>query len=269
LITTAVDARPVQCLRLGGPTFLTFFAALFTGGVFIFSTFHWWWAALVSGVFAFVTIVIWLWTGTALIPEKPQKHVGMGLTLPLYASGSDSVGWWAMLITMLGDMTAFVSLVFGYFFYWTSRPDFTADTAGPGATWPVIALALAGAAWTLTTVARRLNARDHAPAFGAAISLGALMAVGSAAALIAAPLATGLDPERHVYDATVWVLVIWTAIHLSAGAVMQLYALARRLAGRMTARHDIDIANVTLYWHFAALTALITVAVIAGFPIVD
>jgi cytochrome c oxidase subunit I+III len=29
-----------------------------------------------------------------------------------------------------------------------------------------------------------------------------------------------------------------------------------------------DIVNVALYWHFAALTAVITVAVIAGFPLV-
>jgi cytochrome c oxidase subunit I+III len=34
----------------------------------------------------------------------------------------------------------------------------------------------------------------------------------------------------------------------------------------MTARHDIDIANVVLYWHFVAVTVVMTVAVIAGFP---
>jgi cytochrome c oxidase subunit I+III len=47
---------------------------------------------------------------------------------------------------------------------------------------------------------------------------------------------------------------------------MQLYCVARRVAGRMTARHDIDIGNVTLYWHFAAGTVAITVAVVVGFP---
>jgi cytochrome c oxidase subunit I+III len=94
---------------------------VFTAGVFIFSTYHWWWAALGSGVLALATILVWLWTGTAMIPEKDQKHVGLGVTLPLYASGQASVGWWAMLITMLGDSTAFMSLVFGYFFY-RSRP---------------------------------------------------------------------------------------------------------------------------------------------------
>ena len=29
----------------------------------------------------------WLWTGTAFIPEKEEKDVGLGLTLPLYVSG--------------------------------------------------------------------------------------------------------------------------------------------------------------------------------------
>ena len=48
ILTTPIDAQPVQCLRLAGPTFITFWAAVFTGGVFIFSTFYLWTAALVS-----------------------------------------------------------------------------------------------------------------------------------------------------------------------------------------------------------------------------
>jgi cytochrome c oxidase subunit I+III len=35
----------------------------------------------------------------------------------------------------------------------------------------------------------------------------------------------------------------------------------------MTARYDLDISNTGLYWHFATLTAAITVGVIAGFPL--
>jgi cytochrome c oxidase subunit I+III len=35
----------------------------------------------------------------------------------------------------------------------------------------------------------------------------------------------------------------------------------------MTAVHDQDIVNVTLYWHFVAFKVFITVAVIAGFPL--
>ena len=51
------------------------------------------------------------------------------------------------------------------------------------------------------------------------------------------------------------------------GVLMLLYCLSRRLAGRMTAMHDIDIRNVALYWHFIAIKLLVTVATIAGFPL--
>ena len=88
------------------------------------------------------------------------------------------------------------------------------------------------------------------------------------AALLAGPWMTGLEPTNHVYAATVWILVIWTHVHVYVGLIMQLYCVARRMAGRMTARHDIDISNVALYWHFVAITVVITVAVIAGFPLV-
>jgi cytochrome c oxidase subunit I+III len=212
------------------------------------------------------TILVWLWRGTAVIPEKPAKHVGFDLTLPLYMSGQQSVGWWAMCITMLGDLTAFISLVFGYFFFWIARPDFLLDSPGPGWWWPVVAAALALSAWALTLYARHANRRDRARLVYACLASAAALATASAAALLAAPVTAGLEPTRHVYPATVWVLVIWTAVHLAAGVVMLLYCAARRAAGRLTAIHDIDLANVTLYWHFATLTALITVGVIAGFP---
>jgi cytochrome c oxidase subunit I+III len=181
-------------------------------------------------------------------------------------SGVASVGWWAVFITMLGIMSAFLSLVFGYFFYWTSRPSFLHHVTGPGLLWPSVALGLGLLAWGATMAAREFNGRDRAGMFIGGASLAALMSAASAAALIAGPLVTGLDPAAHVYPAMVWVLVIWTATQLVVGTIMQLYCLARRVTGRLTSVHDIDIVNVTLYWHFTAATVLITVGVIAGFP---
>jgi cytochrome c oxidase subunit I+III len=195
--------------------------------------------------------------------------VGLGLTLPLYASGSKSVGWWAMLITMLGDVTAYVCLVFGYFFYWTIHENFPPEpNPGPGVAWPAAALALLLGSWALTLLARRWNRRDRAALFHAGLLTAAALSVAGGGALLAGPWLSGLDPASHAYPAIVWTLVIWTAVHVAVGLIAQLYCVARRLAGRMTARHDIDIANIALYWHFAAFMALVTVAVIAGFPLV-
>ena len=268
IVTTPIDARPSQCLRVSGPTFITLLAALFTAGVFIFPTYKLWWPMLISAALALGTIIVWLWTGTALIPEKDTKDVGLGLELPLYVSGSASVGWWAMFITMLGIMSAFASLVFGYFFYWTVHEDFPPDPSpGPGVFWPAVAAGLLVGAWGLTGLARRWNRQDRAAAFYAGLLSGVVLAVAGGGALLAGPWVTGLDPVHQVYAAIVWLLSIWTALHVAVGVIMQLYCLARRLAGRMTARYDIDIGNVALFWHFVLVTALVTVAVIAGFPL--
>jgi cytochrome c oxidase subunit I+III len=265
LVTSPLDAEPEQCLRVPGPTFLTMSAAISTGGAFIFPTFHMYVAGLASAALALGFMLAWLWTGTATIPEKTHKDVGLGLTLPLYASGPSSVGWWAMFITMLGDITAFAGLVFGYFFYWTIHDDFPPEPS-PGPGWPLLALALLSAAWLLTLLARGWNRTGGAPALRRALAVAAVVAVLGGAALLAGPWRAGLDPTAHVYPAIIWILIIWTALHVAAGIVMQLYCVARSLAGRLTPQYDIDIWNVALYWHFVIVTAVVTVAVVALFP---
>ena len=130
-----------------------------------------------------------------------------------------------------------------------------------------MALVLAIAAWVATVLARGLNRRVSGVGFHLAAACAVVLALASGAALLAGPWLTGMDPTAHAYQATVWLLVGWTTVHIAAGVVMQLYCIARRAAGRMTAEHDIDIHNVTLYWHFVAITVLVTVATIAGFPL--
>ncbi len=266
LVTSVLDAKPIQCLRVGGTSYLTILSAMALGGVFVAITFHWWIITALCAA-AFLAFVIgWLWTGTAIPPEKAEKDVGLGLSLPLYVSGPASVGWWAMFITMVGDGTAFGSLVFGYFFYWTIHDDFTAGLAGPGLKWPLVALGLFASAWIAMVAARSVN-RSHRTRDMRVLVLCALMLtlLGGAAAL-AGPLLTQMDPTEHVYPAIVWVLVLWLVSHAAVGVVMQLYCLARSFFGRLTATHDIDLVNVVLYWHFLTITALTTLGVIGLFP---
>ncbi|MGE0448212.1 MAG: cytochrome c oxidase subunit I [Vicinamibacterales bacterium] len=269
IVTSPIDATPEQCLRLPGPSFIPLAAALATGGFFVLGTFHLWRAAVLSLVVAGAIITCWLWTGTAILPEKDRKDVGLGLTLPLYRSGPASVSWWAMFITMLALFTAFVSLVFGYFFFWTIHDDFPPDAVAPAIViWPTAAAALACGAWGLVLAAHRANRRDAARVFYGSVAGSVVLAMASGCALLAGPALARLDPATHVYPATVWILTAWSVAHVLIGVLMLLYCAARRLAGRMTARYDIDIANVVLYWHFCIVTVAITAAVIAGFPLV-
>jgi cytochrome c oxidase subunit I+III len=266
LVTSVLDAEPLQLLRVAGTSYLAIVSAFALGGVFIALTFHWWITALVCGAVTLGSILAWLWTGTNEIPEAEAKDVGLGLTLPLYASGPASVGWWAMFITMVGDGTAFGSLLFGYFFYWTIHDDFTAGTVGPGMLWPLAALMLFLLAWSQMLVARRLNEKGEVGWTRLVLFAAIVLTICGSLAGLYGPWSHGLAPTTHVYPAIVWILVIWTVLHAVVGVIMQLYCLARSFARRLTARHDMDLHNVVLYWHFMAVTAFSTFAVIGLFP---
>ena len=265
LVTSVIDGRPMQVQRVTGPAWITILAALFTSGLFILPTFHIYWPAALCGVLAGVCILYWLWTSTAQVPEKETKDVGLGLRLPLYASGPDSVGWWGMWITMLGDATAFASIVFGFFFYWTARPDFPPEGAEHAVPLLVTLTALlASGAWAATVGAREANGAGRVGAARLMLGGGAVLSLLAAAAAVGA--VWPLEPSSHVYPAILCALVIWLVGHLALGAVMQGYCLAGSLFGKMTPTHDADLHNVTLYWHFAALTALVTAAVLGVAP---
>jgi cytochrome c oxidase subunit I+III len=266
IVTSVLDAKPVAVIRLGTPSWLPMAAAVTVGGVFILTTYHFYWAALTSGVLALGVILRWMWT-TAEIPEKPSKPIGHGMELPLYISGPQAPGWWAMFITMLADATAFSGLVFGYYFFWTVHADFPPEgLAGPGVTWPMVALLLTAVGWAATVGARELHRRGAVAIARLLLGSGALLSLGSVAAGLAGPWLAGMDPAAHSYPAMVWTLAIWTGAHAAIGAIAQLYALARSLAGRTTPKHDADVRNVTLYHHFLMFTAAVAWPTLGLFP---
>jgi cytochrome c oxidase subunit I+III len=118
-------------------------------------------------------------------------------------------------------------------------------------------------------VAARWINRDGAERGARLLVIGSIpLTLASGAALTWAPWTTGLEPTADVYDATVWVLALWTAVHLAVGVLMQAYCVARSLAGKLTSEHDIDLQNTVLYGHFATITLVTTVLVIALFPLV-
>jgi cytochrome c oxidase subunit I+III len=174
-----------------------------------------------------------------------------------------------MFITMMADLTAFGGLMFGYFFYWTIHAQFPPNGPGldgPGVTWPMIALASMLAGWGLTIVARELNARGHVQLTRAALASGMLATAAGGAAALIGPWVHGLDPVLHVYPAIVWTIAIWMAVHAAVGLTMQAYVIVRSGAGRLTATHDGDLRNITVYQHFLAFSALVAFVTLAWFP---
>ncbi|WP_085790746.1 cytochrome c oxidase subunit I [Roseivivax jejudonensis] len=267
VVTSAVDAVPQHVARITGPAWCTLWAAAFTGGAFIFPTFHMYPPAILCGVLAIATVIWWLWTSTAQVPEAPMKDAGLGLRLPTYVSGPRAPGWWGVFITMLGDATAYASLIFGVFFYWTARPDFPPDNATHAdPAFAALAAALLGGSWAMTRIARGVNRQGDRRTARVLLGLAPVAALAGGAALVLAVWWPGLSPATHVYPATMWAIVVWTCAHIGVGAIMQLYCLAGSIFGKLTPRYDADLWNTTLFWHFLGVTCLISAAVIGLLP---
>ncbi|MDH0911749.1 cytochrome c oxidase subunit I [Rhizobium pusense] len=266
LVTSVLDAKPVQCLRVGGTSVLNIVSAFALGAMFVALTFHWWIMTAISALVALAAIIAWLWTGTAAIPKEEMRDIGLGERLPLYASGPQSVGWWAMFITMAGDGTAYASLIFGYFFFWTIHEDFTGGHAGPGLFWPLVAVVFFISSWAAMLLARHLNEKDRHRPTRLSLAMSCLLTLAACGSGLAGPYFSAMDPTAHVYPATVWIVALWAVVHGVVGIIMQLYCLARSFAGRMSARHDMDLRNVVLYWHFLIITAVTSFGVLGLFP---
>ena len=129
-------------------------------------------------------------------------------------------------------------------------------------------LAAVSAAWRVGADAARAALEPARPAGGFYVGLLAAVALAVAGGVRAArrPVAHRSRPDEPRLSRDGLGAGALDGGSRRVGLIMQLYCVARRLAGRMTARHDIDITNVALYWHFVAFTVVITVAVIAGFP---
>src|SRR3546814_97158 len=70
LVTTTIDAEPLQCLRVPGPSFMPMIAAIFIGGSFIFATFAWYWLAGASGLLGVAAILRRVWDGRGVVAGK-------------------------------------------------------------------------------------------------------------------------------------------------------------------------------------------------------
>lgn len=267
LLTTVLDARLLQVQRLPGPSPLPMLTAIALGGSFILPTFKLYAPAAISGAFALVFLLWWLWTGTARPPEKPAKAVGGGVTLPLHAAGPLSIGWWAMFITMMASVTAFGSLVFAYFYYWTIHPHWPPAGAPPlDPAWGWAAAGALALSWGCHYGARLAMTAGKVVLARLGLCVAPVAAALAAAALIAGPLGDGLDPTSHAYPATVLVLCGWCACHLAAAVVMQLYCLTRSFAGILTPANSGDLWNTALFMHVAFGSGLVTLAILHLFP---
>jgi cytochrome c oxidase subunit I+III len=263
IVTSPIDAVPQYLLRLPGPSWWPVLAGLGTAVFFLALTVKWIVVASLGAIVAFASIIKWLWE-TDPKPSGQLFHIGGGLHLPDYLSGSRSHSWWSVVVLMLVDGTVFACAVFSFFYLWTvTQSGFPPEgLAVPGGASSIIA----AVAWLLSAVA--LRAGDTALRKGArsilriAIALALILMWAACWWNIDALTGTGMSPTAHGYAATAYTLVSWQGLHAALLTCMGLYTLAREACGHIDATRRNTFDNTRIMWYFCAAQAIVGLLVI-------
>jgi cytochrome c oxidase subunit I+III len=268
IVTSVLDASPQYLLRLPGPGWTPFLAAIFTAAFFLILTVKLVVPALVCGILAVVMIIAWMWPSDP--PSSGSVDVGGGIRLPTCLSGPASHSWAAMVILLLVAGALYFSWVFSYLYVWTVSPQQWPKAVGEGmppSSDPVLAAGLLLASGAAIGVAGRfLGGRSgHAPI---TLCIGAgLVLLGCAIATeIAGQWRAGWRPDRSGYAALVGMNLVLQGQLVVAVSIMALFAVARRWAGRLDVGRRAAFDSVRLLWLYAVAQSLLGLLLVHGFP---
>jgi cytochrome c oxidase subunit I+III len=254
-------------LRLPGPGWTAFLASSFSALALGAGTIGYAKTALVATLAAGAIYLRWLWTMDRALPREPAD-AGRGLALPLYSNGSESVGWWGMLVLLISDAAVIASFAFAYLFLWTAHPGIWPPDGSqlPGLLRPALISALVIAAYVLFELVDRLNQQDRPGAASLCLAGSAVLVLGAVVAGWSWLHALGIDATRHSYGAAVWTLLGYMGLHLIFGAGMALWCLARLGLGMIYSWRCLTLRVCLLFWRLTAPVTVLALILVAGFP---
>ncbi|MEZ5816618.1 MAG: cytochrome c oxidase subunit I [Hyphomicrobiaceae bacterium] len=269
VVTTAVEASPDYVMRMPGPGWAHFFAAVFTAGFFLLLTVKLVVLATISGVLAVVSCLVWVWE---LDPEPGDPvDIGGGITLPIYRSGLTSHAWWAVLVLMVVAGSLYLAYVFSYLYAWTVSPSVwggSGSPAPPAIVWPVASGLLYLAAATAFWAAGHCLPERHRRGILTTILLfaGAVLIVVAVSVDVMGHWQTGLRPSSSSYGALVYLGIFLTAQLAAAIVVMAMFTVVRQLTGRLDRVRRVSFETTALLAYYACAQAILGLVLVNGFP---
>jgi len=270
LVTGPFDTSLQYVLLVPGPSWRSFWAAVFMAAFFLLLAIKLVVPALACGVLCIAFVVAWLWQTDP--GPGPHVHIGAGLHLPTYMTGSASHSWWAMVVLVAVAASLFLALVFSYFYIWTVSPQVwpaSPDDRLPGLAWPAAvaaALVVAGLALHLADVAIRRAGERMRWAVCAALLL-AMVALGSASLLgLGAQWHAGLRAADTSYAALVYAFIAVDGQIAAAVVLMGLYTIARSVAGKLDGARRVTFDNTRCLGLYAVAQGLAGLLVVHVAP---
>lgn len=267
IVTSPVEAEPQYVMRLTGPGYAHFAAAVFTAGFFLLLTVKAVVLAGLCGVGAIIAIMRWMWE----CDQAPAGEIDIGgsIRLPSYASGPVSHSWWAMVVLMLVAAALYLSYLFGYLYLWTVAPQFwpaREQVAALSALLvPMVLLIVSG---MLLEASRRLldGGGGRHGTIAVLLLLGAIALVGALGVDILQHWRAGLRPQASGYAAMVYANAALQAQIAGAVLLTAGFAAARLATGQVDRIRRVVFDNLALLWAYSLGQAAFGLLLTHGFP---
>jgi len=237
-----VSGEPDQIVELPRQTYLPLWTALATGAFFLLMLFKLYWFIPVA--LAAVIVCFWGWTVRDGSPiDEGVVPIGHGVKVPVHIRAPVPPSHLAMVLTLVANATLYISLLFGCLFLWVSAPNWPPKDVSLD----MPLLMLAAVVSILACVGNRLASRKMTRALaGNALAFCAHLL--SAALFLWVALLTLPAPSGHAAIASLFVILIYAALHGTIGAIFAAHALWRTLRGHDEAVRMLDL-KIGRLWH--------------------
>jgi cytochrome c oxidase subunit I+III len=268
LVTSPIDALPQYVIQMPGPGWAHVLAAVFTAACFLLLTVKVVVPALVCAVIAIACCLVWTWE-LDKGPDAGPVDIGGGYRLPVYLTGPDGHGWWAMVILMLVAGSLFVAWLFSYLYLWTVSPDVWPGAAAlPSLGTPALSALLMIASVPVAMFARRSLAPrgQRNPLTPLWIALSAALLIGGLVIEGLGQWQHGVNPVQDSHDAMVFMALVLDGELAFAIAIMSGYVIARHYAGKLDKVRLASLENTQLLLYYTVAQSLLGLLLVHGFP---
>lgn len=253
-----VSGEPIQIVRLPHPTWIPLLAALATGVVFggLLSGVYW-----LSGIGVVLTtamMVAWHWEPSS---RGSDYDIGDGRVRPVDIVDKRSHSHVALQGTVLVMGALFLSLVFAYFFLWTSGSHFIPAATPLEPISGLIAGALAAGLFAFSFVCPALGAARAAPY---TYVCGAILAGVLGAALLG--MVTELSPRCSAHDAVAFAILAFLLLHVFILVVWASFVCFRAARGQLAPAMSLPVLNGALLAKAVAVMTLLGLATLVLAP---
>lgn len=267
LVTTTLDAKPLEVFRVAGPSIWPFIAAVGMVMIFASEVFNQHTVALAGLAVIAVALVGWHWPQDLPTPLEEEERFERETGIPVRPRGSPVVSKWAMGSLLAVLSIAILTLLYAYFYIRIE------NDAWPPAAIPLpngLPALIAGGLVALSGLAGWWAERSVKANAVGRMKVGLALAFVLAAAGIAVQMLDltqlPFSYDTHAYGSAFYALAFGMILLLAIGLLLNLLTQGWAWRGRFHAGHYTMVSTTVLYFYGIVVMWLIVYAVLYGGP---